>query len=117
MDKEKEKQYMMTAIMKEFNWRPPMSLERICEGLVHQGYGNVKQAVKEFAESKVKPLIDELVELMFDDNRGKCMVEQCHKSDSTPCGADICVEENKRLWKGKVDKLIEKVYGGKNEEN
>lgn len=50
MDKEHEKQWMMTAIMKEFNYRPPMSLEKICEGLVHQGYGNVAQAVREFAE-------------------------------------------------------------------
>ena len=54
MDKEKEKQWMMTAIMKEFNYQPPMSLEKICEGLVHQGYGNVAQAVKEFAEKLIE---------------------------------------------------------------
>lgn len=68
-------------------------------------------AVKEFAEKEVKPLIDELVELMFDDDRGKCIAEHCHKPDSTPCGADICVEENKQLWKGKVDELIKERYG------
>ncbi len=65
MDKEKEKQYMMTAIMKEFNYQPPLSLPDICEGLVNQGYGNVKQAVKEFA-AKAWKRIHEILDLETD---------------------------------------------------
>ena len=49
MDKETEKQFMLTAIMKDFNNLPPLSLPKICEALVKQGYGNLAQAVKEFA--------------------------------------------------------------------
>ncbi len=51
MDKEKEKQYMMTAIMKEFNYQPPLSLPDICEGLVNQGYGNVEQYKEQLQET------------------------------------------------------------------
>lgn len=59
MKDESEKQYMMTAIMKEFNYQPPMSLEGICEGLIRQGYGNVKKSVKEFADNIID-LLDEM---------------------------------------------------------
>lgn len=33
------------------------------------------QAVKEFAENAVKPIIDELVELLFNDNESDCKVD------------------------------------------
>jgi len=54
MDKESEKQYMMTAIMKEFNYQPPLSLPEICEGLVRQGYGNLEQILEKFAKDLIE---------------------------------------------------------------
>lgn len=42
--------------------------------------------------------------------------ENCYKSDDISCGSSICVEENKQLWKNKIDKLIKELYGeGDNE--
>lgn len=38
----------------------------VAKRLYELGYGNIKQAVKEFMDNKVKPLIDELVEISFD---------------------------------------------------
>ena len=73
--------------------------------------GNVKQAVKEFAE-KVKPIIGELVELMFNDYESHCKVTNCEKDDDIPCGCNICIEENEQLWKSKIDNLITELYGG-----
>lgn len=69
-----------------------------------------QQAVKEFAE-KIKPIIDELVELMFNDYEPNCKVENCEKPDDIPCGCSICVEENKQLWENKIDNLITELYG------
>lgn len=79
--------------------------------LVNAGIGDKKQAVKDFVDNKAKPLISELVELMFDDNIGKCKVDNCEKSDDIPCGASICVEENKRIWESKIDELFTQLYG------
>lgn len=79
--------------------------------LVSAGIGDKKQAVKEFAEKKVKPLIDELVELMFNDYESHCKVENCEKPDDIPCGCSICVEENKQLWESKIDDLFTELYG------
>ncbi len=70
----------------------------------------VQQAVKEFAEEKVKPLIDELVELLFNDNESPCKVDNCEKGSDIPCGCSICVEENKQVWKNKLDKLIKEKF-------
>lgn len=76
-----------------------------------QGYGNVKQAVKEFAEKNVKPLIDELVELLFNQEDGTCMLDGCNKPDNIQCGSSICIEENKQVWRAKLDRIIKELYG------
>lgn len=81
------------------------------EALYNAGYGNIAEAIKELSENTVKPLIDEIVELMFDDSRSVCQIKKCHKSDDIPCGASICIEENKLLWKSKLDKLIKERFG------
>lgn len=76
-----------------------------------------KQAVKEFAENAVKPIIDELVELLFNDDVSSCKVDNCEKGSDIPCGSSICIDENKRYWKRKVDKLIKEVYGDEEDKN
>ncbi|MCM1437774.1 MAG: hypothetical protein NC131_00990 [Roseburia sp.] len=73
------------------------------------GYGNVKQAVKEFGDSVVNPIIEELIELLFNDS--VCKVTNCHKSDQIACGMDVCLEENKQIWKNKVKEKIKQLYG------
>lgn len=72
------------------------------------GYGDTKQAVREFAE-KVKPIIDDLVELMFNNNEPNCKVDDCEKPSDIPCGSSICIEENKQVWKSKIDDLLAEV--------
>ena len=114
MDKEKEIKEMTEAVMCAMEYRKKTgtpNFEMIAKNLINADYGDVKKAVKEFAEIKVKPLIDEIVELMFDASRSVCQIEGCFKSDDIQCGANICVEENKRLWKNKVDTLIKEFYG------
>lgn len=69
-----------------------------------------RQAFKEFAENAVKPIIDELVELLFNDNEPDCKVD-CEKGSDIPCGSSICREENKKYWKNKIDDLIKELYG------
>lgn len=78
--------------------------------LMGAGYGNIKQNVKEFSENIVKPIIDELVKLLFNDNESNCKVD-CEKGSDIPCGSSICIEENKQYWKNKIDDLIEEHYG------
>lgn len=89
----------------------------IAQGLVALGIGDKKQAVIEFAENKVKPLIDELVELLFNDDEPDCKVDDCEKGDDIPCGSSICIEENKQVWKSRVDKLVKEICGGEENKN
>lgn len=118
MDKEKEIKELKNILLenkhhfREEDLNKRYTKEAII--LISLGYGNVAQAVKEFAENKVKPLIDELVELLFNDNESTCRVEDCEKSDDIPCGCSICIEENKQVWKKKLDNLITKLYGAEN---
>lgn len=70
-----------------------------------------RQVVKEFCENKVEPLIEELVELLFNDDKSNCMVQDCNKSDDIPCGSSICIGNNKEVWKKKLDDLITELYG------
>lgn len=81
--------------------------------LVEAGFGDIQQAIKEFTKNKVTPLINELVELLFDENKSNCQVVNCEKSDNIPCGCSICIEENKQLWKNKLDRLLREflIYG------
>ena len=68
------------------------------------------EARKEFAE-KVKPIIDEILDIMFDDAESKCIVENCKKPSSIPCESELCIGENKELWKMKIDNLLEEMEG------
>lgn len=88
----------------------------LAEQIINAGYGNFKQAIKEFAENAVNPIIDELVELLFNDNEPDCKVD-CEKGSDVPCGSSICIDENKQYWKRKVDKLIKEVYGDEEDKN
>ncbi len=115
MDKEKEIEEMAMSIAECNgttceNCRPKCNKYITCEILHKNGYGNVKQAVREFAENKVKPIIDELVELLFNDDEPDCKVDNCEKGSDIPCGCSICVEENKQAWKGKIDNVIKDLY-------
>lgn len=56
-----------------------------------KGYSD---GVKEFAE-KVNPMIEEMVDIMFDENHSRCMITNCSKHSSIPCGDGICLDENK----------------------
>lgn len=53
----------------------------------------IKRAVKEFAENAIKPIIDELVELLYSNN-------------------EIYIETGKSSWKHKLDRLIKELYSG-----
>lgn len=116
MNKEKEIEEMANLIaiacpdLIDENCGGTSCVSCLTKKLYNAGYGNVTQAVQEFAE-KVKPLIDELVELLFNDNESTCLVEDCEKSDDIPCGCSICIEENKQVWKKKLDNLITELYG------
>lgn len=109
MNKEKEIEDMANALLqydKTLFWSGRFE---VATALYNAGYGNVKQAVKEFAEKKVKPLIDELVEIWFMDSQ--CQVSNCHKSDNVQCGSGVCIEENQKIWENKIDNLITELYG------
>lgn len=127
MNNEKEIEEMGVAIFKSYgsllcqpcgsfdscekNGKPDCGLcDGLAKDLINANYGNVKQAVEEFAE-KVKPIIGELVELMFNDYESHCKVTNCEKDDDIPCGCSICIEENEQLWKSKIDNLITELYG------
>lgn len=49
---------------------------------------------------KIESVIDELVEIGFMDSQ--CQVVGCHKPDKIQCGDGICIEENRKIWKGKI---------------
>ena len=66
------------------------------------------EAIKEFAK-KVNPIIEQLVEIMFDDNQSKCMIENCRKHSSIPCESRVCIDENKEFWKSKIDNLVKEM--------
>lgn len=84
----------------------------IAQRAISAGYGNVEQAVKEFVDSKVKPLLDEMVEIMFDCANRHCLVPTCNgPSNERHCHEYSCIEKNKQIWKSKVDNLIKELYG------
>ena len=58
----------------------------------------------------MKPLVDELVDLMFNDEEPHCKVPDCHKGSDIPCESSICIDENKRIWHEKVDELVAKFH-------
>lgn len=61
----------------------------------------------------VTPIIDELIELMWDDNASKCIVGGCHKPSSIACGNRICIDENKDIWHGKLAQNAKEILEGK----
>lgn len=64
-----------------------------------------EDGAKELAE-RVNPIIEELVDIMFDDNHSKCMIENCHKHSSIPCESVVCIDGNKTFWKLKINNLL-----------
>ena len=48
----------------------------------------LEDGAKELAE-RVNPIIEELVDIMFDDNHSKCMIKNCHKHSSIPCESAV----------------------------
>ena len=72
------------------------------------------EAYKEFAE-KAKEIINLIVDLMFDDSVIRCQVPNCHKTSSISCGSEICIQENKAYWHGKLDNLLKEMEGGASE--
>ena len=71
------------------------------------------EAIKEFAK-KINPIIDELVDIMFDGNESKCRISNCHKHSSIPCDSPTCIEENKAYWKLKIYNLVKEMVGDDN---
>lgn len=63
-------------------------------------------------QEKVTPIIESLVELMWDDTEANCIVESCNKPDSIGCGNMICIDENKALWVAKIDEIAEEMLEG-----
>ena len=81
--------------------------------LYEEAKENLKsEARKEFAE-KAKPIIQEMVDVMFDDNISRCFVNNCKKPTSLPCESKICIEENKAFWTTKIDNLLKEMEGAK----
>lgn len=77
--------------------------------MLHQTVEEIKaEAIKEFA-SKVNPIIEQLIEIMFDDNQTKCMIEHCHKHSSIPCESLTCIDENKAFWKLKIYDIVKEI--------
>lgn len=121
MDKEKEIEEMAMSMQEEIEYwtdyvedgysEVHIDYEKAAKNLINAGYGDVKQAVKEFADSIVNPIIDELVTLMFDDNKSTCVVNDCEKGSDISCGSSICVQENKQIWKSKIAQRIKELYG------
>ncbi len=72
------------------------------------------EAYREFAE-KAKEIINVIVDLMFDDSVIRCQVPNCHKTSSISCGSEICIQENKAYWHGKLDNLLKEMEGGTSE--
>ena len=72
------------------------------------------EAIKEFAE-KVKPILEEMFDLMIDDDEGKCIIEICKKPSSIPCMNEYCIEENKKAWITKLDNLVKEMTEGDEE--
>lgn len=100
MDKKKEIEEM-AEVISQVQYLGGLE-DKVAEKLVKAGYGNVKLAIKEFAENVVNPIIDEIVTLMFDDNKSTCIVDDCEKEYDISCGSSICVRENQQIWKDKI---------------
>lgn len=66
------------------------------------------EAIKEFAE-RVKPIIDEMVDIMWDDDVSKCRKGGCHYPSNIPCGSEMCIEENKVIWKADIDQIAKEM--------
>jgi len=66
------------------------------------------EARREFAE-RVKEMVDYLVELLFRNEGERCKVRNCHKPDSVACGSEVCIQENKAVWHGKIDNLLKEM--------
>ena len=79
--------------------------------LVEEDIATAKaEAIKEFAE-RLKEMVGEMVDIMFDDNESKCRIKGCRYPSNIPCGNEICLEENKAFWNAKIDTLVKEMVG------
>ncbi len=72
------------------------------------------EAYKECIE-KVKPIIDEIVDIMFDDNKSTCVIHDCVKPSKIAYNSEICILENKQAWEGRLDNLLKELVGDTDE--
>ena len=68
------------------------------------------EAYKEFAE-KVKPIIEQITDILFDDNVSKCQIDKCRYPSNIPCGNEICLKENTVFWQSKIDNILKELVG------
>lgn len=52
-------------------------------------------------------LVEEMVELLWDDNESNCKISNCNKPSSISCGNRLCIDENIEYWKDKLKKIFE----------
>ena len=102
------------AFLKDFIDRQKAEIERLkgWESLLKaEKHSLIKaEAIKQFA-NRVKPIIIELVGIMWDDDIRKCQIEGCHYPSNIPCGNEICIRENELLWVAKIDELVKEMVG------
>lgn len=70
------------------------------------------EAIKDFAE-RINPIIEQLIEIMFNGNQNKCMIKNCHKYSSVPCESPICIDENKAFWKLMIYNIVKQLEENK----
>lgn len=68
------------------------------------------EAYKECIE-KAKPIIREIVDLMFDDNKSNCVIHDCVKPSKIACNSELCIRENKQAWENRLDNLLNELVG------
>lgn len=68
------------------------------------------EAYKECID-KVKPIICEIVDRMFDDNESNCVIHDCVKPSKIACNSEICIQENKQAWEDRIDNLLNELVG------
>ena len=52
-------------------------------------------------------LVEEMVELLWDDNESNCKISNCTNPSSISCGNRLCIDENIEYWKDRIKKIFE----------
>ena len=58
--------------------------------------------------SDISQLVEELVELMWDDDESECKISNCNKPSSISCGNRLCINENIEYWKNRLKDIFER---------